>query len=177
MMKIWCICIISKNWNVDTYINNICDQFTVAGPSFCGGCPTVPDSFDWDNLTTRGINIPELYTAEEDIFSIPDGTLSLNVKVELEYQGAATDDEGDVPFGVTYVLDFEDFNAYSDNIYEPGTCQNRDANDFYDNLNALRPFNEWWEYSDDANLPGNIGSQNTMAYPPQTNTFWTQSMS
>ncbi len=41
----------------------------------------------------------------------------------------------------------------------------------------LRPFNEWWPYSDDPNLPGNIGSQNTMAYPPQTNTFWTQSMS
>eukprot|EP01083_Nonionella_stella_P261967 891300_1 len=105
-----------------------CDQITVAGPSFCGdpGCPTVPDSFDWDALTTHGTNIPELKTAQEDIFSIPDGTLSLNVKIELEYQGAATGDEGDGPFGVTYVLDFEDFNAYSDHIYEPGTCQNRD---------------------------------------------------
>eukprot|EP01083_Nonionella_stella_P036702 100149_1 len=156
----------------------ICDQITVAGPSFCGdpGCPTVPDSFDWDALTTHGTNIPELKTAQEDIFSIPDGTLSLNVKIELEYQGAATGDEGDGPFGVTYVLDFEDFNAYKDHIYEPGTCQNREGNDFYAGTN-LRPFNEWWEYSDDPNLPGQIGSQKTMAYPPQTNTFWTQTMS
>eukprot|EP01083_Nonionella_stella_P283100 963474_1 len=140
------------------------------------GCPNKPDSFDWDSLTADGTNIPELYTAEDDIFSIPDGTLSLNVKIELEYEGAATGDTGDGPFGVTYVLDFEDFNAYSDHIYEPGTCQNREGNDFYAGTN-LRPFNEWWEYSDDPNLPGHIGSQTTMAYPPQTNTFWTQTMS
>eukprot|EP01084_Bolivina_argentea_P265606 450284_1 len=99
------------------------------------GCANKPDSFDWDSLTADGTNIPELYTAEDDIFSIPDGTLSLNVKIELEYEGAATGDTGDGPFGVTYVLDFEDFNAYSDHIYEPGTCQNRDADDFYAGTN------------------------------------------
>eukprot|EP01084_Bolivina_argentea_P263216 445404_1 len=34
----------------------------------CGylGCANKPDSFDWDSLTADGINIPELYTAEDD---------------------------------------------------------------------------------------------------------------
>eukprot|EP01084_Bolivina_argentea_P156087 272006_1 len=83
-------------------------------PQGCGDAEA--DSFDWDTLINDGVNIP--YISEK--FSIAEDTLSLNIKVELEYEGAATA-EGDGPFGVTYVLDFEDIDAHEDDIFNPGT--------------------------------------------------------
>ena len=80
---------------------------------------------------------------------------------------ASADDEDERNFGVTYVLDFEDFNAHKNNIYEPGTCQNRRHTSFLDESGQLRPFSEWWYYSKSPGLNNeHLGSSNYLSYPP-----------
>ena len=117
-------------------------------------------TFNWDTLMENGIDIPQY---EITTFDIDENDLSLNIVVELDYLGYVTADDRRVgEFGVTYVLDFEDFNAHKDKIDEPGTCQNR-QNNVYNGAS----WNEYWLYSDQPQNPGHIGEPgNYLAYPP-----------
>ena len=116
-------------------------------------------TFNWDTLTENGIDIPE-YNLE--VFDVNENDLSLNIVVELDYLGDITGDDRRVGyFGVTYVLDFEDYDAHKDAINEPGTCQNRNGNDFNGVL-----WDDYWNFSKEPQNTGNVGSINYLAYPP-----------
>eukprot|EP01084_Bolivina_argentea_P047879 88267_1 len=114
-------------------------------------CPIDPGTFDWDTLTEDGTDIPELLWSDSSM-TIDEDTLSIQIHVELEYMGYASADDYGALWGVTYVLDFEDFDAHKSNIYEPGTCQNRNGDDF-----SGASFDEYWDYSTDPSSDG-VGS-------------------
>eukprot|EP00484_Ammonia_sp_Unknown_P026491 CAMPEP_0197029876 /NCGR_PEP_ID=MMETSP1384-20130603/9233_1 /TAXON_ID=29189 /ORGANISM="Ammonia sp." /LENGTH=533 /DNA_ID=CAMNT_0042459119 /DNA_START=105 /DNA_END=1703 /DNA_ORIENTATION=+ len=120
----------------------VCDEDAVA-------------TFNWDELMESGTDKPEVV---EFSMSVNESDLSLNILAKLTYEGKSSADVYDAVYGTTYVLDFEDFDAHSDAIYEPGTCQNRNADSFTD-----KTFDEWWAFS--AN-PDDVGSANYLAYPP-----------
>ena len=119
-------------------------------------------TFNWDTLTGQGIDIPQYNVTT---FDIDENDLSLEIVVELDYLGDVTADDRRVGlFGVTYVLDFEDFDAHKDNIREPGTCQNRNDDDFSD---TQLTWSDYWEFSNEPQNPGGIGEPgNFLAYPP-----------
>ena len=87
--------------------------------------------------------------------------LSLHIDVELQYIGDASADNQGKLFGVTYVLDFEDFDAHADAINEPGTCQNRNGDDF---TGSGQTFDDFWDYSNQPVI--DIGTPSFLAYPP-----------
>eukprot|EP00484_Ammonia_sp_Unknown_P000462 CAMPEP_0197022490 /NCGR_PEP_ID=MMETSP1384-20130603/3357_1 /TAXON_ID=29189 /ORGANISM="Ammonia sp." /LENGTH=309 /DNA_ID=CAMNT_0042450545 /DNA_START=90 /DNA_END=1016 /DNA_ORIENTATION=+ len=106
-------------WSTDCYgdallAGTICDESAIA-------------TFDWDELMESGTDKPEVVDFNMDV---NETDLSLNILVKLTYEGASSADVYGQVYGTTYVLDFEDFNAHSDAINEPGTCQNRNADDF-----------------------------------------------
>ena len=116
-------------------------------------------TFDWDTLTEEGEDIPQY---ADLTFYVNETDLSLNIYVELEYLGAATaDNEDEANWGVTYVLDFEDFDAHKMDITQPGTCQNRNSSVISD---ATLEWEDYWSYS--LSPFDDIGSIEYLAYPP-----------
>ena len=142
----------------------ICKDNFIGDPRFGGACllncPNGTDikTFNWDTMTEQGIDIPKY---DLKAFAIIPEDLAIDITIELEYLGDVTADDDRVgPFGVTYVLDFEDFDAHKDAIDEPGTCQNRDAADFGG------VFTSFWDYSPNPHVAGNLGVSQYLAYPP-----------
>ena len=128
--------------------------------SSTGECAAdVIHTFNWDTLTEEGEDIPQY---ADLTFYVNETDLSLNIYVELEYLGAATaDNEDEANWGVTYVLDFEDFDAHKMDIIQPGTCQNRNSSAFSD---ATLEWEDYWSYS--LSPFDDIGSIEYLAYPP-----------
>eukprot|EP01084_Bolivina_argentea_P165840 288033_1 len=138
-------------------------QFVDCNEDEC--CPNGIGTFDWDDLTGKGEGIP---TFSVPVFEINENDLSLSVVVELEYLGkASANNERQPHFGTTYVLDFDDYDAHKDKIDEPGTCQNREAGSF-----TNVEFKEFWNYSEEPQNSGGIGSNSFLAYPPPPNDKW-----
>eukprot|EP01084_Bolivina_argentea_P144492 253495_1 len=130
-------------------------------------CPDGINTFDWDEMMSKHINVPEI---ENFIFGVDTSDLTLNIYVELPYLGkTSANNQIDAKFGTTYVIDFEDFNAHSDAINQPGTCQNRVKDSF-----EGKTFNDFWTYSQQPQNPNGIGNLNTLSYPPSDK--WTMSM-
>eukprot|EP01084_Bolivina_argentea_P200679 343134_1 len=126
-------------------------------------CPNGIGEFDWDILTTTGVGIPEFNV----VFDINENDLLLNIEVELEYMGyARANDMDEAKFGVTYVLDFEDYDAHEDKIAEPGSCENRLKEDFIGNN-----FEDFWKYSKEPQND-NVGTSDFLAYPPVNTDLW-----
>eukprot|EP00485_Elphidium_margaritaceum_P004025 CAMPEP_0202688208 /NCGR_PEP_ID=MMETSP1385-20130828/3735_1 /ASSEMBLY_ACC=CAM_ASM_000861 /TAXON_ID=933848 /ORGANISM="Elphidium margaritaceum" /LENGTH=362 /DNA_ID=CAMNT_0049343121 /DNA_START=105 /DNA_END=1190 /DNA_ORIENTATION=- len=121
-------------------------------------------TFDWDDLMTSGTAKPEVVAFD---MNVDETDLSLNIEVQLTLEGRSSADVDDAIYGTTYVLDFEDFDAHADSIAQPGTCQNRDADDF------TGAFDTFWEYS--LSPVDDIGTAPYLAYPPPGD-LWTVSM-
>eukprot|EP01083_Nonionella_stella_P168242 567431_1 len=101
-----------------------------------------------------------------------DASLSLAIDVDLEYLGYAyaNADDTSAAYGVTYVLDFESFNAESDDIRLPGNCQNRIRS------SLITPsFSALWLYSQTPTAVGDLGHAPYLAYPPPSQ-YWNLSM-
>eukprot|EP01083_Nonionella_stella_P075214 204341_1 len=96
-------------------------------------------------------------------FSINEDSLTLIIDVELEYLGWAYADNHSPGYGVTYVLDFEDYDAEQDDIREAGTCQNRLAANFTD---PPEGYPGLWNYSATPMAAGHVGAFPYSAYPP-----------
>ena len=107
-------------------------------------------------MQIAGVNEPIL-----NVFDVDETDLSLNIEVELDYFGYASVKNINVSnYGVTYVLDFEDYDAHKDAIDVPGTCQNRDESAFI----GKSFVNDYWQYSLSPQV--DIGSDQYLAYPP-----------
>lgn len=68
--------------------------------------------------------------------------------------------------GTTYWIDFESFAESGNALDSPGSCSNRQAQD-YTNLN----FHEYWTYTADPQDLENVPIEGRMAYPPSDWTF------
>jgi len=122
--------------------STVCDEAEIA-------------TFDWDSLTESGLAKPEVMAFS---MSVDSSDLSLNIEVQLTFEGRASADGLETAlYGTTYVLDFGDFDAHADSIAQPGTCQNRNAGDF------TGDFDTFWEYP---LSPSDIGTATYLAYPP-----------
>eukprot|EP01083_Nonionella_stella_P029707 81691_1 len=124
-----------------------------------------PATFVWEELMTSQAGKPTVLHE----LSIDEETLTLTVDVYADYLGKITADSNNDMYGTTYVIDFEDFNAHSDDIREPGTCQNRDGDDFEDPT-----WDEVWAFSETPNA-GHVGGVDYLAYPRSN--WWTVAMS
>ena len=114
-------------------------------------------TFDWDDLISYGVDEPQFQVT---VFEVDAANLALHIQVELDYLGKVSGDDEDNPnFGVSYILDFEDYDAHQAAISEPGTCQNRDADTFIG-----VDFDDYWFYSLTPEL--HIGEAPYLAYPP-----------
>eukprot|EP01083_Nonionella_stella_P241720 843859_1 len=114
-------------------------------------------TFDWDDMVKTHLDAPEI---GEFIFNVENSDLTLKIRVELPYLGLTrANNQREAKFGTTYVLDFEDFNAHSDSIKEPGTCENRMADSF-----TGKTFSEIWAYSEEPQNANGIGSVDYLAY-------------
>ena len=111
-------------------------------------------------LVAAGVDFDQL--SDVTRFDIDENDLSINIEVELPYIGNASADGEGLLWGVTYVLDFEDFDAHSDAINQPGTCQNRQD----DSYNGASFVNDFWDYSLDPT--DDIGNDAYLAYPDPT---------
>eukprot|EP01084_Bolivina_argentea_P215702 366271_1 len=130
-------------------------------------CPNGINTFNWDTMIEEHINAPSV---EDLVFGVDSTDLTLNIYVELPYLGkTSADNQREAKFGTTYVIDFEDFNAHSDAINEPGTCQNRMSSSF-----TGKDFNDFWTYSLEPQNTNGIGNLNTLSYPPSDK--WSISM-
>jgi len=147
----------------------VCKDNFIGDPRFGGACllncPNGTDikTFNWDTMTEQGIDIPKY---DLKTFAIIPDDLAIDITIELEYLGdVSADDDRVGPFGVTYVLDFEDFDAHEDSIADPGTCQNRDESDF-NAPNFAGSFSDYWDFSPNPHVAGNLGVSQYLAYPP-----------
>eukprot|EP01083_Nonionella_stella_P171878 588140_1 len=113
--------------------------------------------FGWNELSEDIDNKPFINYS----LSVNEDSLTLFIDLELEYLGWAYADH--TPgYGVTYVLDFEDYDAEQDDIREPGTCQNRLAANFTD---PPYEFPGLWNYSATPQGIGHLGEFPYSAYP------------
>ena len=141
----------SCNYTLEQYVDCNTDECCVDGDI---------KTFNWDTLTEQGIDVPQYNITK---FDINEDDLSIEIEVELDYLGSVTITDGRVgEFGVAYVLDFEDFDAHKDNITQPGTCQNRNHDDF---MNGPT-WEDYWRFSDEPQNDGNVGDNGYLAYPP-----------
>eukprot|EP01084_Bolivina_argentea_P055791 102218_1 len=161
----------------ETGLDSTCTDEPSPAPTAETVCTSDPGTFDWDELMTNGGDEIPVMSWDDDTSGIEYDSsteqlgitinladLSINIRVELEYLGNTTaDDEDEANFGTTYVLDFEDYNAHKTEIYEPGTCQNRNYESFYDD-GTLLGFEDWWQYSTSPYT--DIGTADYLAYPP-----------
>eukprot|EP01083_Nonionella_stella_P202867 740706_1 len=134
-------CYIQRNGHGLHYGNAICCSMTWEEK-----CDE-PATFVWEELITSATDKPSV-THELEIDAT---SLTLSIHVEADYLGKTTADNNGEVYGTTYVIDFEDFNAHSDDIREPGTCQNRDGDDFEDPT-----WDEVWAFSETPNA-GHVG--------------------
>eukprot|EP01083_Nonionella_stella_P295588 1004556_1 len=118
--------------------------------------------FDWDQLFNQ-INVKPFLNHS---FSIDADELKLIIDIDLEYLGWSYADDHTPGYGVSYVLDFEDYNAEGDSIREPGTCQNRLAQNF-----TSLAYSDLWDYSATPNITGHLGTFPYSAYPP-SGPYW-----
>eukprot|EP01083_Nonionella_stella_P004561 13214_1 len=115
--------LINQHRDVDTYPahgGTECgsqEQEVACNGQECCAAPGI-GTFDWDKMTGQGEDVPDFNIIE---FKGYDNDLTLNIVVELEYLGKTkANNHREAKFGTTYVLDFEDFDAHSDKIQEPG---------------------------------------------------------
>eukprot|EP01083_Nonionella_stella_P128292 388680_1 len=125
-------------------------------------CTSNITHFDWDYLFDESDLKPYILHN----LSIDEASLSLIIDLDLEYLGYAYADDHTYGYGVTYVLDFEDYDAEQDNIREPGNCQNRIESSF-----TSASFADLWIYSDTPYALGHLGYDPYLAYPPPPE-FW-----
>eukprot|EP01083_Nonionella_stella_P316842 1151040_1 len=125
-------------------------------------CTSNITHFDWDYLFDESDLKPYILHN----LSINEASLSLIIDLDLEYLGYAYADDHTYGYGVTYVLDFEDYDAEQDNIREPGNCQNRIESSF-----TSASFADLWIYSDTPYALGHLGYDPYLAYPPPPE-FW-----
>eukprot|EP01083_Nonionella_stella_P084966 235284_1 len=113
--------------------------------------------FDWDELFDEESLKPNISYS----FHVNPAELELIIDVYLEYIGYTYADDHTYGFGTTYVLDFDDFDAETDDITKPGTCQNRLSSSFFG-----KRFTDYWNYSLTPYQNGHIGHDPYLAYPP-----------
>eukprot|EP01083_Nonionella_stella_P053736 142020_1 len=102
-------------------------------------------------------------------------TYELNIDVDLEYLGYATDKyllKGDYSLGTTYVIGFDSFDSSKNVINEPSTCSNRLEATF----DGIPDFESFWTYSEYPYLPDHIGSEDQYLSYPKPSSFWTLSI-
>lgn len=152
--------------NVFTKLAVILFSFAELGESLVGVNETCEDvglikHFDWDYMMDNISMKPEMsYTMTVDT-----ALLELVINVDLEYVGSTYADDHTYGYGTTFVLDFEDYDAESDDIREAGNCQNRFSSDFAGSWNSL------WTYSDEPYLDNHLGNESYLSYPP-AGEFW-----
>eukprot|EP01083_Nonionella_stella_P128770 390248_1 len=117
-----------------------------------------PATFVWEELMTSQAGKPTVLHE----LSIDEETLTLTVDVYADYLGKTTADNNGEVYGTTYVIDFEDFNAHSDSIKTPGTCQNRDVVDFA----SVTDWAEVWKLAEIPNEFDSVGTVDYLAYAP-----------
>merc|ERR1719216_299190 len=121
---------------------------------------------NWHNLMNVDENpVDDLLHSSSIAFDA--ATLSLTFSASLEYVGLSADGnfDDDYNLGTTYWVDFQSFSA-SNAINAPGSCGNRDADD-YSGLD----FANYWGYTVN---PADLASAETadrLAYPPSNWTF------
>ena len=141
----------------------------------CGGVANIT-GIDWFELVNADVNN---HSEEAPFASISthfdSQSLSLEFEITLEYVGFSTDgefnfdnDDSEFHLGTAYVIDFHPFDAMTDRISEPGSCQNRVPESFASNGN----FSEYWRYSRQPYLDNQLGTEQYLAYPPPSK-FWT----
>lgn len=101
--------------------------------------------------------------------SVDSDSLTLIVEVVADYIGFSVADFGISGFGSSYIIDFDSVDAAAMNIREPGTCSNRNVDDF-----EAVEWSEIWKYSPNMNTEGDIGGDH-LAYPPSTRWIINQS--
>eukprot|EP01083_Nonionella_stella_P310840 1106130_1 len=119
---------------------------------------SAPATFVWEELITSATDKPSV-THELEIDAT---SLTLSIHVEADYLGKTTADNNGEVYGTTYVIDFEDFNAHSDSIKTPGTCQNRDVVDFA----SVTDWAEVWKLAEIPNEFDSVGTVDYLAYAP-----------
>ena len=89
---------------------------------------------------------------------------SLTLSATVEYVGRSTDGHLDDDFnlGTTYWLDLQSFAGISGGIGEAGSCGNRRAADYGDDLS----FAEYWNFTVDPLDLADAATAERMAYPP-----------
>ena len=93
--------------------------------------------------------------------------LQITFDIDLEYIGHSFDPiTSNYDLGTTYVIDFYSFRSFGDMIDKPGNCQNRQSVSFAD-----VDFGEFWKFSDSPYLSGQIGTIQTLSYPPPTSNW------
>eukprot|EP01083_Nonionella_stella_P096481 271266_1 len=118
---------------------------------------------DWPALNSHGV-IPDYgYNIEFDQFN-----LEVVIDVNLTYLGYSVDEGGD-KLGTSYILDFESKEAHIVPLNEPGTCSNRNFDDF-DGVD----FTDWFEYS--TVDPPEVGVAPYLAYPPNSDDWFIDSL-
>eukprot|EP01083_Nonionella_stella_P058458 153076_1 len=153
-------CLVQKDDNARQFPNAICCQLTLPE------CQD-PATFVWEDLMASQTDKPNVVHS----LSIEETTLTLTVEVEADYLGKSMADDNGYVYGTTYVIDFEDFNAHSDSIKAPGTCQNRDRDAFAD---PTLTWDDVWAFSETPNA-GHVGTEDYLAYAPGGD--WTAEMS
>eukprot|EP01083_Nonionella_stella_P048819 130317_1 len=140
---------------------------TTPAPTLLVGNETCEDAghivhFDWDWMMSDETIAPDM----SYVLNVDTDSLSLVIDVYLDYVGSAYADDHTYGYGVTYILDFEDYDAEVDDIREPGTCQNRVAADF-----ASETWDQLWLYSDTPWVDNHIDNESYLAYPP-SGEYW-----
>merc|ERR1719439_330528 len=98
---------------------------------------------NWHNMLNEDDSADDLVHGSSIEFDA--ATLSLTFSASLEYVGLSADGNFDDEYnlGTTYWIDFQSFSA-SNAINAPGSCGNRDADD-YSGLD----FADFWKYTVD----------------------------
>jgi len=127
----------------------------------------------WNELIQLGAayeNIPDL---EYDLHAVQQdneyGNILLTVNVYLSYLGYSSLDGEQYDLGTTYVVSFNAFDSITDQIDQPGNCDNRDIVDF-----QRTTWPHYWDYSEEWHASGALGSSDYLAYPPSE--YWDLSL-
>ena len=124
---------------------------------------------NWDIMVNDpGIGEPDYNFSIDFDYS----TLSVIFDIDLEYiggEGVSRLSSKDA-LGATYVIDFYSFGSNGYLLNEPGNCQNRREQEFI----GITDFDDMWSYSNTADQPGAIGTNQYLAYPPPSD-YWTLS--
>jgi len=96
--------------------------------------------------------------------SLDSTTYSLTLSATVEYVGLSADGYlyNSFDLGSTYWLDLQPFAGVSDGISAPGSCGNRRASDYSDDLS----FADYWSFTVKPMDLENAATADRMAYPP-----------